>query len=95
MASGGQRARPVGERHVDGPGSPLTSCTGANTRGARTPGRGPALVCVYDDVRRWADVAEHDVARAARARGPAPKPFGIALFECEFLQTYQLKCTKG
>jgi hypothetical protein len=51
MASGGRRARPMDERHVDCPEIPLTSCTGANARGARTPGRGPASACVYGAVR--------------------------------------------
>jgi hypothetical protein len=66
VTNGERRARPVGERHVDCPRSPLTSCTGANTRGAQTPVRGPASACVYGDVRQWADVAGRDVARAVR-----------------------------
>jgi hypothetical protein len=28
-------------------------------------------------------------------RGPAPKLFGVALFQREILQIFQLKCTKG
>jgi hypothetical protein len=36
-----------------------------------------------------------DVALAARARVPAPKPFGLALLKRDFLQNFQLKCTKG
>jgi hypothetical protein len=50
-ASSGRRALPVGERHVDCPGNPLTSCTEANVRGAQTPGRGPVSACVYGEVR--------------------------------------------
>jgi hypothetical protein len=41
------------------------------------------------------DVAGRDVARAVRARGPAPKLFGVALFKREILQIFQLKCTNG
>jgi hypothetical protein len=36
-----------------------------------------------------------DVVRAARARVPAPKPFGLAVFKRDFLQNLQLKCYKG
>jgi hypothetical protein len=71
MASSGRRTRPVGERHVDCPGSPLTLCTGGNTRGARTLGRGPASACVYDEVRwrpSWRQRrSAGDVARAGAA----------------------------
>jgi hypothetical protein len=51
MASGGRRARPVGERRVARPGDPQMLCTEAHRHGARTTGRRPASACVYGEVR--------------------------------------------
>jgi hypothetical protein len=96
MESSGQRARPVGERHVDCPGSPLTSCKRANTRGARTLGRGPASSCVYGEVR-WRPSCADDAARAmSRARARLiPIEFQLALFEQSKLSISLQKWTKS
>jgi hypothetical protein len=68
------------------PGSPLTSCSGANARGVRTPGRGPVSACVYGG----ADDAARATSRA-RAR-LTPFEIHLALFEQEKLPILQLKC---
>jgi hypothetical protein len=73
-------------------------------RATHVSGRGPrcadrqtkaGLDVRYGVVRRRAIAIGRDVARAARARGPASKPFGLALFKREFIQNLRLKCTKG
>jgi hypothetical protein len=95
MASSGRRARPVGERHVDCLGNPLTPCTEANARSARTPGRGPASACVYGEVR-WHPTWRRQRSAGDVARGGAQVVFHFSLepVDQDLLKFLQLKCAK-
>jgi hypothetical protein len=70
-----RRSRPTGARAARGTDQEVYPRSAQSLRhGARTNGRRPALACVYDGVRRWADVAG-----CARSAGDDARSHALAL----------------
>jgi hypothetical protein len=82
--NGERRALPLGEHCVEWLGSPQTSCTGAKDCDAWTPGRQPASVCMYGEVRRqptWSGMTRRAGRRRASGRGSTQFDFDLAMLE--------------